>query len=87
MSIRVEFHAEAFYELRRDPAVIGECEAIAGQVADRAATIGKGSYAVGSRQGMRRPQGRWRATVITADHQAIRDNARNHTLARAIGGS
>ncbi|SDT83748.1 hypothetical protein SAMN04488548_10210 [Gordonia westfalica] len=47
--------------------------------------MGEGTYAVGSRAGMARPQGRWRASVVTADYKAQRDNARNNTILRALG--
>lgn len=85
--MKIVFHKEAFYDLRRDSAVVGMLDAKAEQIADRANSLGKGTYAVGSRQGARRPQGRWRASVVTADYKAQRDQAKNHTLQRALGSS
>lgn len=85
--MKIVFHNQAFYELRRDPAVVGMLEEKAEQIADRANSLGKGTYATGSRQGARRPQGRWRASVVTADYKSQRDQAKNHTLQRALGSS
>ncbi|GAA2394227.1 hypothetical protein GCM10009855_37050 [Gordonia cholesterolivorans] len=82
--MRVVFNVAAFYELRRDPGVIAELESHAERICARANAMGKGTYATGSRQGMMRPQGRWRASVVTADAKAIADNAKNHTLIRAM---
>lgn len=82
--MRIVFHKEAFYELRRDPGVVAELEGHAERIAAAANARGKGLYAVGSRQGMRRPQGRWRASVVTADARAMIDNAKYNTLARSL---
>lgn len=84
MSVRIEWNTEAMYEIRRDPGVVAELESVAQEVADRANSSGEGTYAVGSRQGRKNPQGRWRASVVTADAKAMLDNARNNTLIRAL---
>lgn len=83
--MKIKWNPQAFYDLRSAPGVVAELESRARQVASRANTLGKGTYAVGSRQGARRPQGRWRASVVTADAQAMADNAKHHTLVRALG--
>lgn len=83
--MKVVFHKDAFYQLRSDPGVVSMLEEKAQRIADTANASGSGTYAVGSRQGARRPQGRWRASVVTADYAAMRDNAKNNTLARALG--
>lgn len=85
VSVRVVFNVKGFYDLRRSDGVIAELESHAERICDRANAMGKGTYATGSRQGMMRPQGRWRASVVTADAKAIADNARHQTLARALG--
>lgn len=84
--MKIKWNTQAFYDLRSAPGVVAELESRAQQIASTANARGKGTYATGSRQGMRRPQGRWRATVVTADARAIVDNAKNHTLIRALGG-
>ncbi|QSM00052.1 hypothetical protein SEA_CASHLINE_12 [Gordonia phage Cashline] len=84
MSVRLKFNIDGFYDLRRDPEIVGQEEAIAQQICDRANSIGKGTYALGSRQGRKAPQGRWRTTVVTADARAMANNARNNTLIRAM---
>ncbi|QZD97530.1 hypothetical protein SEA_LONELYBOI_12 [Gordonia phage LonelyBoi] len=84
MSVRLKFNIDGFYDLRRDPGIVGQEEAIAQQIADRANSIGKGTYALGSRQGRKAPQGRWRTTVVTADARAMANNARRNTLIRAM---
>jgi hypothetical protein len=62
-------------------------EAAAQRVCDQANAIGKGTYAVGSRQGRKAPQGRWRTTVVTADARAMANNAKRNTLIRAMGSA
>ena len=84
MSVRIEWNTEAMPEIRRAPGVVAELESVAQEVADRANSSGEGTYAVGSRQGRKNPQGRWRASVVTADAKAMLDNARNNTLIRAL---
>lgn len=87
MSLRVDrivFHNAGFYQLRSAPGVVAVLEGHAARIAATANATGKGTYATSSRQGARRPYGRWRTTVITADFAAIRDNARNQTLLRSM---
>ncbi|MGB3602716.1 MAG: hypothetical protein WBA38_04090 [Gordonia sp. (in: high G+C Gram-positive bacteria)] len=85
--MKVVFNKDAFYEVRSLPGVVALVESKAEAMAAEANSIGKGTYATGSRQGLRRPQGRWRASVVTADARAQIDNARHNTLARVLGGS
>lgn len=87
MPVKVKFNVRGFYEVRSSPGVVALVEGYANQIADRANDIGKGTYAVGSQQGKKRPQGRWRASVVTADATAIAHNAKHHILARVVGGS
>ncbi|OBA62189.1 hypothetical protein A5780_19210 [Nocardia sp. 852002-20019_SCH5090214] len=78
--MRIKFNNRAFYELRSAPGVRADLEARAEKIAQAA---GEG-YEPGSRQGEKRPQGRWRASVVTATWEAMQDNAENHTLLRAL---
>ena len=82
--MRIDWNPHAFYDIRRDPALIAHEEQVAQGIADRANAIGHGTYAVGSRQGARRPQGRWRTSVVTADARAMADNAKHNTLIKAM---
>lgn len=84
--MKIDWNVDAFYDIRRDGGVVGELDRIAADVAARANSMGKGTYATGSQQGRKAPQGRWRASVVTADYEAMRENARDHTLMRALGG-
>lgn len=82
---RFVWNMNALFEIRSSPAVAAHLEAVAQAVCDAANAEGEGTYVVGSRQGLRRPQGRWRATVVTADYKAMRDNLRHNTLLKALG--
>lgn len=86
MAVRFKWNIPGFYQLRSEPGVVAYLETYAQQVADRANEMGQGTYAVGSVQGMKRPQGRWRTSVITADARAMANNAKNNTLIKALGG-
>lgn len=84
MTVRIKWNPNALYDVRRDPALIAAEEEAAQKVADEANSIGKGTYVVGSRQGAKRPQGRWRTSVATGDAKAMADNARHNTLIRSL---
>ncbi len=95
MSTQIKWNNNAFYELRRSPEVIAMLEEKAKVVAAKAnAAIpetdgypaGTEHYATGSRQGERRPQGRWRTTVVTATEYGKRFNAVHHILLKALNG-
>lgn len=85
--VRIDWNPDAFYGIRRDPAVVSMLDAKAKAVADWCNANGKGTYATGSQQGRRAPQGRWRASVVTADAKAIAHNAKHHTLIRGLGAA
>lgn len=85
--MRIDWNVDGFKELRRDPALIAAEEEAAHKVADAAMAMGKGEYAVGSRQGAARPQGRWRTSVVTADAKAMAENAKHNILIRAMGSA
>lgn len=80
---RIQHHNDGYYALRSDPALVGQLESLGEQWAANANAMGRGHYAVGSRQGMRRPQGRWRVGVVATDFASMKDNAENNTLIKA----
>ncbi len=82
---RIKWNPNALYDIRRNPALVAAEEQFARRIADAASAQGGGTYAVGSQQGEKRPQGRWRVSVVTADERAIRENASNNTILRALG--
>lgn len=84
VAVRFEWNRNALYDVRRSDGVVAQLDSIAEGVCDTANSIGKGTYSTGSQQGVRRPQGRWRATVVTADYRAMIDNAKHQTLIRSI---
>lgn len=81
---RVVFHNKGFRELRSDPGVVADLERRAEAIADWCNSNGKGRYATSSQQGKRKPQGRWRTTVITADADSMRDNAKHQRLLEGL---
>lgn len=88
--MKVVFNPQGFYDVRRSAGVVAELDKIAQKTADWCNANGKGTFAVGSQQGRKAPQGRWRASVVTADATAIAHNAKHHDLLRGVsaaGGS
>ena len=78
----VKWKNRAFYDLRRDPAVVAELERRGRRVvaaANRTLPENQG-YRMGSFQGKRKPQGRWFVQVYTASNHAKRSNAVHNTL-------
>lgn len=83
---RVVFLPNAEYRLRSEPGVRRDIGDRTERIA-RAANSGAGfedDYRTSTMQGARRPEGRWRGSVITATVRAMRDNAKNHRLLRSI---
>ncbi|MGP3708489.1 hypothetical protein [Gordonia paraffinivorans] len=83
--MRIQWNKAGFKEIRYSSEVAAMLEAEAEKIADRARSMGEGQYEVGSRPGQARPQGRWRASVVTADYKAMRETARNDVLRKALG--
>jgi hypothetical protein len=81
--IELEINAGALYRLRSEPGVVADLERRA-QAILAACGGTEAGYAVGSEQGARRPQGRWRVAVYTRTNEAKRDNAVNNTLIRNL---
>lgn len=82
MAGRFQWKSNALYEIRRLPGVQAEVE----RHASRIATAAGAGFSWSSRQGARRPQGRWRAIVYPDTWAARRRNATQNTLVRALGG-
>jgi hypothetical protein len=76
----------SFYDLRRDPAVIGELESRGRRVVDAANRTlrEKSGYRMSSFQGARKPQGRWFVQIYTSSNHAKRSNAKNNTLLKVM---
>lgn len=88
---KLTLNNSAFYELRRDPAVVKMLEDIANKAADAcnadaASRYPGAKYAAGSIQGAKKPFGRWFTSVITTNGKAIRDNHEYDTMLKNIHG-
>lgn len=73
---RIKWNLPAFRELRLEPGVINDLEERAEAIAAAAGDGYEASAMAGKNRG--------RASVITADYAAMRDNARNQTLLRSL---
>lgn len=76
----------ALYKLRSEPGVIAELERRGGAILRRCGGERAG-YMMASRQGKKKPQGRWQVTVFTATAEAMVDNQRHNTLVRNFGAA
>lgn len=76
MATKIKWNVKAFRELRLEPGVIADLEKRAEAVAAAAGDGYEASAMAGKNRG--------RASVITANYAAIRDNARNQTLLRSL---
>ncbi|MBF6189426.1 hypothetical protein [Nocardia farcinica] len=75
----------ALYQLRREPGVRADLERRGRAVLSRCGEAA--GYMMTSGQGAKRPQGRWRVAVFTANVTAMVDNRRHNTLVRAFGAA
>lgn len=84
--VDIKWTPGGFYRLRSEPGVRKALDKWADRVASNANRMAgtKNAYRTSSRQGARRPQGRWRDTVITGNYDAMKDNAKNQTLTKAL---
>lgn len=78
---RFEPRRNAFYEVRSLPSVKEEIDGLARRGASAA---GEG-FEWSSRQGIKRPQGRWRAIIYPATFSARRRNANQNVLVNLFG--
>lgn len=83
MTTRLEINAGALYELRSEPGVKADLER-RGRAILAACGGEDAGYDMGSEQGARRPQGRWRVGVFTRTEDAKQDNAEHNTLVRNL---
>lgn len=88
MTIKVKHKIGGYYKLRSAPGVRAFEEGAAEDVAKRANAQLKGKggkgFQTSSRQGARRPQGRWRTSVAAVSPYAQRANAKRNILLRAL---
>lgn len=77
--VKVAWKRGAFAELRTSPGVMAQVDRTAQAMADRA---GPGYEAKPAKKTGGRVRGR--AAVIPTTHDAIRDQAKNHTLERVV---
>lgn len=78
--VRMQWRRGAFADLRTQPDLLDELDGHAERIA---AVAGKGYEATPARTTGGRVRGR--AVVLTATPRAMVDNAKNHTLMRALG--
>lgn len=81
--IRVKWNNDGLYELRSCPGVQRDLEARGRRILEAAGGEAKG-YKLDSRQGLRKPQGRWRVTVAAVGRYAKRSNAKHNSLINAL---
>jgi hypothetical protein len=85
---RFKANNAGFYDVRRLPKLRSLLLHIAEDVAADANQMdATDEYLVSSQQGRKDPQGRWRASVVTAGTHAKRANAKHNTLLKALGGA
>jgi hypothetical protein len=90
--MRFKPNNRGFYDVRRMPKLIELLEEKAEKVAAEANSnlrdpegyAGVEHFMTGSRQGARRPQGRWRTSVFTATEYAKRADAKHNLLIKAL---
>lgn len=84
--VKVKWKNGCWYEIRRMQALIDIEETIAEDVAARANQMAGSDdgFKTGSRQGAKKPQGRWRTSVVAASPHAARHNAIHNTLIKAL---
>lgn len=89
MTIKVKHKVGGYYKLRSAPGVVAFEEGAAEDVAKRANAQLKGGgegFRTSSRQGAKRPQGRWRTTVAAVSPYAKRANAKYNLLLKSLSG-
>lgn len=86
MSVKFKWNNKAFYDLRRDPAVIRELEARGRRIVNAANETLKErrGYRMSSFQGRRVKQGRWFVQVYASSRHARHSDAKHNTLIRVL---
>lgn len=90
MTVTVKHKVGGYYKLRSAGGVQAFLEGAAEDVAARANAqlkgVGGKGFRTSSRQGARRPQGRWRTSVAAVSPYAARANAKHNILLRSLSG-
>ena len=86
MATRVRLNVAGFYKLRSAPALKSDLNRRAQAIAAAAGEVGTpdAEYGVGSQQGAKRPQGRWRSTVFTKNAAAMASNAKHNSIIKSL---
>lgn len=84
--VTVKMNIPGFYQLRREPGVVADLVARGKRVQSVASSDG-GTYVMGSRQGAKRPQGRWRVDVATGDYRTRVKNRKHNSLMRGLNAA
>lgn len=79
---RIQWAPDALYNLRSNH---GPTRAGVEGIAARMASAAGEGFEWSSQQGVRNPQGRWRAIVYAATPAALKKNAQENTLVRVLG--
>lgn len=86
MKVRFKWNDNSFYRIRSAPKVIDALENIGRHIVKNAndSLPERRGYRMSSRQGARRPYGRWQVHVYTSSDHAKRSEAVNHTLLQVL---
>ncbi|KRQ31351.1 hypothetical protein AOT83_04690 [Mycobacteroides sp. H001] len=85
--VRIVHKVNGYFKIRGASGVRSDLERRASAIAAGAnAEAGTDGFKTSSIQGVKRPQGRWRTTVIPTNFKAIRHNARHNTLVKRLHG-
>lgn len=86
MDVRIKFNEESFYKLRSSTKVVSALQNLGEDIVNDAnATLDENQgYRMSSRQGQRKPYGRWAVRIVTASDHAKRSNAVHNTLIRLL---
>lgn len=82
----IKWNNRAFFDLRRDPAVVRDLEQRGRRVLNAAnkSMKEKTGYRMSSFQGKRKPQGRWFVQIYTGSRHAKHSNAVHNTLLKVL---
>ena len=84
---KLQWNLKGFEELRRNDAAVSRIQEEIDRIVETIGSDNRGTYKGEVTQGVGRGTlGRAIGRVWTADFEAILDNARNHTLLRALAG-
>ena len=85
LKTRIKLRNQGFYDVRRLPKLVALEEDCAERWAAAANSMsGMDGYLTGSRQGAKKPQGRWHASIVTSTVETMRDNAKHDTIMKSM---